>query len=606
MCGIAGFFGNTLCVDADIYENINKMASSIEHRGPDDGEVRRVDQYCIMAHRRLAIVDLTSTGRQPMQSRNARYTIVYNGEIYNYLHLKSELKEVDFIGRSDTEVLIEYISKYGIEKAFSVIDGMFAIALYDKYKNELILAIDHFGQKPLYYSTADQGYYFSSDLASFMSIGFREIDNDAISEFMIRGSIAAPNSFLHGVKKLEPGTYVRISADGSIKITSYFNIEELIYEGCSGGTNEDRLSLDFENILYDYLQADVNVSIFLSGGLDSSLIAAAANNISKGSVNCLTFSFEDPSYDESENAMQVAQYLGVNCEKLSASKEMVLKTFIDMGRCVTEPNADQAIIPTMMLSKLASDSCKVALVGDGGDELFDGYHKAHAYVNKLMKCSRFFPKIDLNNVQGILQPLSPSIQSAIIRRLLCIDKNSTISAANLYEKRFLGNPFDRFGSYINIDKIINNDHYGDNLALMDYKKNLPSRMLPKLDKASMAYSLELRAPFLSTRFIQRKISSVGFGNEKRRSQKIMADKYFPAGYFEKPKKGFSVPVGSWIKLYLFDYYNDLLGCTPEIDRYFDRKKIAERLRRHVSGKDDSAFLYPVLQVLQLIKAHSLK
>lgn len=606
MCGIAGFIGFSLCKSVDIYENINKMASSIVHRGPDDGEVRRVDQYCIMAHRRLAIVDLTSTGRQPMQSANARYTIAFNGEIYNHLHMKSELKEVDFIGRSDTEVLVEYISKYGIEKTFSAIDGMFAIALYDKHKNELILAIDHFGQKPLYYSNLDQGCYFSSDLASFMSIGSREIDKDALSEFMIRGSIAAPNSFLRGVKKLEPGTYVRITVDGSIKIEPYFDISELLSESCNGVTNADSLNLDFEDILYDYLQADVNVSVFLSGGLDSSLIAAAAKHVSKDSINCLTFSFEDPIYDESVDAMQVAQHLGVNFEKLSASKKMVLETFIDMGRSVTEPNADQAIIPTMMLSKLASNSCKVALVGDGGDELFDGYHKAHTHIHNLIRYSRFLPKVNLNNLQGFLQPLSPSIQSAVIRRLLPIDKISTTSAANLYEKRFLGNPFDRFGVNINLDIRINNDYYGDNLALMDYKKNLPSRLLPKLDRASMAYSLELRAPFLSTRFIQRKISSVGFGNEKRRSQKIMADKYFPAGYFDKPKKGFSVPVGAWIKSYLFDYYNDLLSSTPEFDRYFDRKKVAKRLRCHVSGKDDSAFLYPVLQLLQLIKAHNLK
>jgi asparagine synthase (glutamine-hydrolysing) len=386
----------------------------------------------------------------------------------------------------------------------------------------------------------------------------------------------------------------------------YFNVIKHINELNLLSPNNFSLDTVFESIITDLLSVDVDAGVFLSGGLDSSIIAAACRKISGSGVKAFSFSFENTKHDEFEFANAVANHLGIKCYKLTATTENVLEAFKDMALYVLEPNGDQAIIPTMLLSKLSRNFCKVALVGDGGDELFDGYSAAHEKIYKQFRKSKLMPKFDLNSLLRNSRLLNPALQSTIARRLLAFDLVSTKSACHFYERRYFSNPFDEVGIKIVKNLKYDFDLYEDNLMIMDYHRHLPSQLLPKLDRASMAYSLELRAPYLSTRFVNEKIKTLGFDREQRKFQYMLADKYFPADYFNRPKKGFSVPMGQWLRTCLKDHCIDLLNTSADIDSYFDRDALRRRFASHLNGWDDSAFLYPVFQVIQLIDRHNLK
>ncbi len=606
MCGIAGYFGFKANLSNDIFDQIEKMSANIRHRGPDDSGIERIDDRCALAHRRLSIVDLSKSGHQPMLSASGKIWITFNGEIYNYKKIENKLSNISLRGTSDTEVLLECLSDHGLEETLAEVDGMFAFALYDREKCILTLAVDQFGQKPLYYKKTDDGVFFSSDILSFISVGHTSIDHDSLADFFSKGSISPPNSFLAGVNKIEPGTIIKFNRDGLLSKEPYFDVIKHIAEINLMSPAQFSLDVVFESVIAEQLNADVDVGVFLSGGLDSSIIAAASRKISGGGLKAFTFSFANTIHDEFEYANAVARHLGIKCCRLTASNENVLETFKDMALYVTEPNADQAIIPTMLLSKLARNSCKVALVGDGGDELFDGYSSAHEKIYSLFRVSKLLPKYNLNLLLRNLRFLNPALQSAIARRLLTFDFVSTKSSCHLYESRYFGNPFDESAVKIVKGSKYDFDRYKNDLMMMDYHRHLPSQLLPKLDRASMAYSLELRAPYLSTRLVNEKIRTLGFGREQRKFQYMLADKYFPANYFKRPKKGFSVPMGDWLRTCLKDYCSDLLNTRANIDNYFDRTALRIRFASHLKGRDDSAFLYPVFQVIQLIDKYNLK
>jgi asparagine synthase (glutamine-hydrolysing) len=606
MCGIAGYFRFKFNLSNDICDQVDKMSASIRHRGPDDSGIEKIDERCILAHRRLSIVDLSKSGHQPMLSASRKNWIAFNGEIYNYKSLRNKLSNTKLKGTSDTEVFLELLSDFGVEETLAEVDGMFAFAFYDREKCILTLAVDQFGQKPLYYRKTNAGVFFSSDILSFINTGQTIIDRDALAEFFSKGSISSPNSLLSGVKKLEPGTIITFSRDGVFSRKSYFDVVAHINEIKLISPAEFGLDKVFESVVSDLLNADVDVGVFLSGGLDSSIIAAASKKIAGEGLKAFSFSFESTKHDEFEYANSVANHLGIKCYKLTATKENILETFKDMALYVAEPNADQAIIPTMLLSKLSRSACKVALVGDGGDELFDGYSAAHKKIYKQYRKSKLMPKFDLNSLIQNTRFLNPALQSAIARRLLAFDLVSTKSVCHFYERRYFANPFDE--SEVRIAKKLKYDfdRYENNLMLMDYHRYLPSQLLTKIDRASMAYSLELRAPYLSTRVVNEKIKTLGFGREERKFQYMLADKYFPAGYFKRPKKGFSVPMGDWLRTCLKDHCSDLLNTRADIDAYFDRAALRRRFELHLKGRDDSAFLYPVFQVIQLMDVHNLK
>lgn len=582
------------------------MNDTMYHRGPNDsGEeiYPASDGYRIgFAQRRLSILDLSMLGHQPMHSDNKRISVVYNGEIYNFQELKKELADYPFRSNCDTEVIIAAYLKWGIS-CIERFNGMFAIALYDRETQEVYLVRDRIGKKPLYYWYEDQNLVFASELKPIMKCpGFHgEIAKGVLSRYLFQQYINAPESIYQNVYKLEPGAILRFSK-GQIKVWKYWDVKEA-YEKAQ--TNPVGSYEEAKEQLKDLLKqavaarmiADVPLGSFLSGGYDSSLITAIAQEHSTEPVKTFSIGFHEEKYNEAKYAGAVADHLGTNHTELYIDEQDMFELVDSIPKYYDEPFADSSQIATMMVSKLAREYVTVALSGDGGDEFFCGYN---IYENVAQA-----QKLDVlgGMVHGICQ--LPGLKQAHIEDKLPFrvrviagnrekESKTQFGAGNYIVKAraMVGElpEAEALPVHYLVESRYGVDNWQIRRMLLDMDTYLPGDILCKVDRASMKYSLECRCPILDTKvmeFSYRIPHQYKYaGGDKKHILKDIAYDYIPKELLDRPKVGFGVPLDKWLrgplKEQLLDYSSYEYLKKQNI---FDAAYVSDMIQKYVVTGD---------------------
>ncbi len=628
MCGIVGLIGWNQSKEKG-QTTIIKMANAINHRGPDDEGIW-VDSknQLFFGHKRLSILDLSKAGKQPMISANDRFVIIFNGEIYNHLELrKSILKKYDinWRGYSDTETLIELISLFGIEKALDQTRGMFALALFDKKKGEILLARDRLGEKPLYVLNLENKFIsFSSEIVSFNYLDYftPEINLQAAYGYFKRGWIPSSECIWKNIIKIKPGHLLKIKRNNIGKYQIYYNSP---YWNCKKIATQQNLNKfngtfeqstrQLENILYEVIESqkisDVPLGVFLSGGIDSSLVSALMQYSSEKKIKTFSIGFSEKDYDESIHAENIARHLKTEHLTLRASPEDAMNLVLEMPKVYSEPFADSSQIPTTLLCQLARKHVTVALSGDGGDELFGGYTR-YIMGKKIFKILSHQPYLFRLVASKILRNFPPNFFDKIgqlinINRLGDkLSKTSRILTLNNYHDYY-----DELNTYWPDNTIISKsksniyDFSADfddigNMMLADQLNYLPDDILVKVDRASMSVGLETRAPFLDHKVFEFAWSIPNdWRIDKNGGKKILREilyKHVPKKFVDRPKQGFGMPVNEWLKKPLRHWVEELLSIKnlPK-DGLLNRKVVHEIWNEHLTGKKNWEYrLWPVL------------
>ena len=577
MCGIAGFCNG----DFDWQQNINRMNDRMAHRGPDaSGIWASEDKQVVLGHRRLSILDLTSGGAQPMESYNKRYVIAYNGEIYNHAELKEKLikekKVTAFKGTSDTEVLLEAVSAYGMEETLRMSKGMFAIALYDKKERMLFLSRDRVGEKPLYYGfVGDQTFAFASDINSLKTLdNFKNPVNKGILETYFRyGYIPAPYSIYEGIYKLEPGKMLEMKYPfREYKISTYWSMKDAAYYGQTHlfKGSEEEAAEELERLLKVAIRgqmiADVPIGAFLSAGIDSSTIVSLMQDISERNVRTFTIGLWEKEFNEAEIAGEIAAHLGTEHTELYITEQDAKQVIPKLGGMFGEPFADSSQIPTYLVSRMTREHVTVSLSGDGGDELFCGY-QTYGSIDRIWKKAAKIPAFVRKPVSAAIlhSPKGKSGALATRARLLGASgiedmyrRSEIAEGINLISKEVLRELSGR-GKKEDISCLTAMDTYQDgflpdeqhNLMLMDMLQYHPDDILAKVDRTAMAVSLETRVPMLDKDVIEFAWSlPIAYKKQGDVTKKILRDilyKYVPKELVERPKTGFAIPLHQWLK-----------------------------------------------------------
>lgn len=629
MCGIAGIMGDA---SRDIAV-IRAMTGKICHRGPDD-EGAWIDPGTGVAlgHRRLSIVDLSPAGHQPMLSHSDRFVLLFNGEIYNHHELRRELEEqgkapqAGWRGHADTEVFLEAIEKWGLEPALAKSAGMFAFALWDRRERVLSLVRDRFGEKPLYYGWAGRDLVFGSELKAIRAHpSFEaEIDRGALRLYASRTNIPAPRSIYRRVFKLQPGAILRFTLDSARKPLDqapepnfYWSYRGVLRNGLSNPISDEQHALEelesaLATAIEDQSMADVPVGAFLSGGIDSSTVVSLYQKHSSIPVRTFSIGFEEEAFNEAEDAKAVARHLGTVHDEHYVSSAEARDVIPLLPRMYDEPFGDSSQIPTYLVSRFAREQVTVALTGDGGDELFGGYNrhfKAPVLWNRLQKLpkplramagsplsrvpSRIWSRA-AGLVPGGRQPnVGEKIQKAL-RVAASASKFDDIYLSLVDEWTFDPSPVLGESAAAQRYDLEVCDSAPDALRMMycDATSYLPDDILCKVDRASMAVSLETRVPFLDHRVAEvaaRIPLSMKIGNGRGKLiVRRLLDRYVPASLVDRPKAGFAVPVGEWIKGPLRDWAESLLDPTLlRQDGWFDPDVVTQRWQDHLSGQRNS-------------------
>ena len=587
MCGIAGFLSYNSVYNED---QLHTMTNKLVHRGPD-AEGYFFDGICGLGHRRLSIIDLSVNANQPMFSSNKRYVIVYNGEVYNFEEISNRIlqlpgnKDFKFTTTSDTEVILEAFLHFGVEFVHHL-NGMFAIAVYDTLEKELYLFRDRLGIKPLFYFWDGKNLAFASELKSIESISevTLNINKNAIAEFLHLGFIPAPNTIYENVYKLNPGSYIKLDKKGMQSI-KYWNLSDKLHS--SVVTNKAEAISKFSDLLISsvryQLRSDVPYGVFLSGGIDSSLITAIATTLSDSKINTFSIGFLESKVNEAVYSKAVAAHLGTQHHEFIISHKEVINSIESGFEAYDEPNADSSIIPTLLVSKLAKEHVTVALSGEGGDELFLGYG-SYQWAQRL---SSPIYKLLKKPASEILRHMSSRYQriGKMIDTSASLNKSGHIFSQEQY---FFSNkeisdlalkPFS-FPGYLNdfmenennfskpISDILNSKSKTfrhltamEQQALFDIIYYLPDDLLTKVDRASMHYSLETRVPYLDHRVLEYALNispDLKFrDNTPKYILKEILNQYVPKQLFDRPKQGFSIPLNKLLKhelKYLIDDY----------------------------------------------------
>ncbi len=578
MCGIAGFISFKNFFDRS---DLEKMNNKLKHRGPD-AEGFYMDNFCGLAHRRLSIIDLSTRANQPMFSSNDRYVIVYNGEVYNYSEIGAGLKEGAgihnqsmFRTSSDTEMILEAFSQYGVDFV-DQLNGMFAIAIYDKQEEELFLFRDRLGIKPLNYYWDGVNLAFASELKSLQSLSKlnKVLNPQAINDFLHLGFIPAPSTIYKNIYKLLPGSWIKINRKG-IEEHIYWTPKQKLTNSIISDKEEALVKLSdllMSSVQYQ-LKSDVPFGVFLSGGIDSSLISAQAVNLSSVKVNTFSIGFEENSHNESEYAKAVANYLGTNHNEFIVSYKDAIGLIDSIFESYDEPFADPSAIPTMLVSKLASKYVTVTLSGEGGDELFFGYGSyqwAKRLDNPFFKVFRQPMASAFSHLSSRFQRIGQLLHTEHSRNL-----RSHIFSQEQYFfttdeiSRLLNQPyvypseFDSFeflsadtniqDSQTTISSKVNSRKLTamEQQALFDIQYYLSDDLLTKVDRASMRFSIETRVPYLDHRVVEFALNldpKLKFHNGiPKYILKEILYKYIPKELFERPKQGFAIPLNKWLR-----------------------------------------------------------
>ncbi len=640
MCGISGlWFGS------DIKEKILKeygyqMSNSLYKRGPDArGIWSDPNLGIVLSHTRLSIRDLSSNGSQPMVSSNENFIIIFNGEIYNFEKVKSELNYLGWKSSSDTEVLLNAIQEWGIKKTLRKCYGMFAFALWDKKERKLILAKDKFGQKPLYWGRIkirdfeNQVIAFSSDLSAIWSIPGVEknINYEAFSDFLKYGYVCAPKSIQKDIYQLEPGNFIEISEKNfySPEILKnqicWWDINN-ISKKCFESQNHESKILLLEETLNDVLKeqklADVPIATLLSGGIDSSLITALLQKQSSRKVKTFSISFPGTGYseelfDEGPFAKKVASFLGTDHNEIKLSKNNLQDIIPKITSIYSEPFADASQIATYLISKeISNRNIKVALSGDGADELFGGYNR-HKFLPLIHEKFRNFPSL-LKNFSANLIKFYPFNNKDLAQErnrkfIDCILSSSEIEY--MYENTLSNNRniefFHKYPNKIKYCKPFMNNiiapSNAERVMLADSISYLPNNILVKIDRAAMHVGLETRSPYLDERIARiawnikssKKLSRNGKNYISKSPLKEILFKMIPESYFNRNKHGFSIPLATWLRGPLREWADDLLN-TDLINKqdYLSSSEVKKIWRLHLKGNSENTELLWTILIWQ--------
>lgn len=578
MCGIAGVFDPVgRIARAELLPLVERMADRLRHRGPDAGGVwLDAEAGVSLAHRRLAVIDLSPTGSQPMTSRGGRYVLAFNGEIYNHQLLRTRLEDrgARFRGRSDTEVLLEWVAEWGIDSALDHAEGMFAISLWDRQRRELVLARDRFGEKPLYYSSLGGVFSFASELRPLLLVPGVEprMDVGAIHEYFRMMAVPAPRSALLGVHKLTAGEMLRVVGDRlEIRARRHFNLSSFVADASSRrfqGTVADAEEEFLETLrssVRQRLQADVPVGALLSGGVDSSLVVAAAQEVASGPVRTFSVSVREKGYDEAPFAAEVAHRLGTVHTEIPVAAHDILREAETIGERFDEPFADSSALVSLVVAREARKHVTVGLAGDGGDELFGGYPHYWRIPQQWRKVLslRSIPGLEAL-AQGLrllrrFQPLRVLQRELNAwggswgRRLGAFSapdfESFAISQTSIMSAPFEASAADDSNA-MELSSLVAQLGERRALMLMDLGLQLPEEMLVKMDRASMTHALEVRLPFLDTAMLRFSATLPDAwlwqaGSGKWLLKRVLMRR-LPDELVLRPKQGFSVPIGSWL------------------------------------------------------------
>jgi asparagine synthase (glutamine-hydrolysing) len=622
MCGITGFWNIKRQIQiTSPKEVIQKMADAIIHRGPDSSGLwwdEKAEIY--FGHRRLAIIDLSSAGHQPMVSRSGLSVLSYNGEIYNSDELRKQLIAAgcQFKGYSDTEVILEACEHWGVEKTAQNLIGMFAFSFWDARTQQLALVRDRVGKKPLYWGIQQGVLLFASELKALTlhPCWSPQIDRQALSSYFDYNYVPAPSSIYQNIQKLRPGRILTIHASGKTEESIYWDFLQIAANSLISRDNrsESELQEALDVLLRDAVKrrmiSDVPLAAFLSGGIDSSLIVALMQGESSRAVKTFSIGFHEAGYNEATYAAAVARHLGTDHHELYLHSEEAQSIIPQIPDWFDEPFADVSQIPTFLVSKLARQQVTVSLSGDGGDELFAGYNR-YFFGNNLWNLLAKIPKPARSLLEKSLLSVSPMAWDKFAAKIPVLKKqgrlgdkihklSGLLSASNREE--FYQLAISHWGNPHALVKGENsgivsgrqgNDYSNFNFVeYMQYKDTLgylPDDILTKVDRASMAVSLEARTPFLDHRVVEfawtlpmnMKIRQ-GKGKWLLRS---LLNRYVPINLIERPKMGFSVPIDAWLRGPLREWSEQLLS-EHELrkDDILNPQPIRQRWQEHLSGK----------------------
>ena len=620
MCGFAGFL-DIDATTADREAVVRRMAATLVHRGPDD-EGAWVDEGAGLAlgFRRLSILDLTPSGHQPMESHDRRWMVTFNGEIYNHDDLRRRLgDDIAWRGHSDTEVLLEAVARWGVERALQGFDGMFAFALWDRLERILYLARDRIGEKPLYWARCGGRLLFGSELKALKAgPGFESaIDRDALGLYMRQGWIPAPHTIYAAARKLMPGTLLRIKG-GEMRERAYWSARERAHSVAGSFTGGPAKAAEQLNQLLRAsvalrMQADVPVGVFLSGGIDSSVTAAIMQDLAGRPVHTFTIGFDESGLDESPHARAVAERLGTVHTEIRITDDEALALVPAMPRVYDEPFADPAQLPTCLLSQVTRRSVTVALSGDGADELFGGYGiyrslpadmaRAGATPETVRRVAgllaRGMPAAPVNGLAALAGLAGRRKRSypgyRLKRNLENLATADLATALGLHYSRWRGMPQPVLGARpaatVFSDPSRQPDVADPALAVMvmDALAYLPDDLCVKTDRATMAASLEARLPFLDHAVVEFAWSlPTAFKIEGDMGKTVLRDvlyRYVPRQLVDRPKMGFEVPVGRWLSGRLKGWADDLLSVDRlKREGYLDAGLVSGCWRDHRSGR----------------------
>lgn len=612
------------------------MTNAILHRGPDDSGAWDNGAGLFLGHRRLAIVDLTSAGHQPMASPTGRYIIVFNGEIYNFQALRKSLdaahrSPLPWRGHSDTEVMLAAFEHWGIKETLSRLVGMFALAVWDRTRETLTLARDRIGEKPLYYGLKRGALLFASELQALDAHPSfdAEVSRDSLALLLKYAYVPSPHSIYEGIHKLPPGTWIDLDRaaleSGTIGVPQTYWELPIVQPGSRPATSDaeaiDQLDELMRTTISEQMMADVPLGAFLSGGIDSSLIVSLMQSLSSQQVKTFTIGFDNPGYNEAEHAKAVARHLGTDHTELYVSGTDALNVIPKLPYIYGEPFADSSQIPTYLVSQLARSQVTVSLSGDAGDELFGGYNRYQFLPDVWRKLSRV-PGPARRLAARMIESASPSRWDSIASGLTPITPTSLRvrlpgdklhKLASVMRHDSPGLMYDRVVSqWPNASDVVIGAHRMPNAASVgdsdfaswmmrqDTLTYLPDDILAKVDRAAMAVSLETRVPFLDHRIVEFASAlpmslKVRNGSTKWILRQLLY-RYVPRELIERPKMGFGVPLHDWLRGPLRDWAESLLDPQRlASEGYFEPGPIRAIWERHLRGQENNQHqLWPVL------------
>jgi len=625
MCGIAGIL-TWSSTRARLDRDAQAMSDCLAHRGPDDHGIFTDEAAGVaLVHRRLSIVDLSPAGHQPMTSANGRFVIVYNGEIFNFMELRPELEArgIKFRGHSDTEVMLEAFAVYGIAATIKRLIGMFAIAVWDKQERTLTLVRDRLGIKPLYWTKQGGLFVFGSELKALRAVpGWTpRVDRGALAAYMRHNYVPGPHTIYDGVHSLAQGTILTVKAGSEPQLETFWDARSVARAGMADPLrgSDAELTDQLEMLLGDAVKrrmvADVPVGAFLSGGIDSSTVAALMKASNAGPVRTYTIGFEHGGYDEASHAAAVARHLGTDHTEMIVSPQDALDVIPKLADFYDEPFADSSQIPTYLVSALTRRHVTVALSGDGGDELFGGYTR-YQFANRLKRMlalpkplrlalARAIESVSADRWDAMLSIIPDSArprqvgdklhklaailpvssETDLYRRLVTHWEPETVVRDASEKKGVLWDA--------RIDAEFPN--FTDRMQFLDLVTYLPDDILTKVDRASMAVALEARVPLIDHRVVEfawrlPRHAKVRNGTSKWLLRQVLY-RHVPQALVERPKMGFAIPLGDWLREPLRDWAENLLATARLREAgFFHVDAVRKVWDEHVSGRANRQYM----------------